>query len=218
LQFHQPALELFGHPDLPLDRDRGLAAARLAAAAGITLPAAVAEWYAVPTSSAVWRAFSRFDGSILLCEGDDPAKWWFGRPACRDELTGNPWAAPPVCRDPRGWIPDPILPLMGECVGTWWWGVALTGAADPPVVITRDEGETWDIGGPSFSRYVHAVLFDAALDDSHGYSRQVRLEGYSLGGPARDRLGEQFRIEPTTRVPFPYYSEITERSRARASE
>ena len=98
-------------------------------------------------------------------------------------------------------IPGTILPLMGECVGSWWWGVVLTGAADPPVVITGNEGETWDWGGPSFSGYVYAVLFDASLEDPSGCGRHVWLEGYHLYD--RQRLRGEFRVEPTTRVPFP---------------
>lgn len=211
MEFHQRALELLGDPHLLLDRARGLAATRLAASAGVALPEAVAEWYCVPTASAVWRAFSRYDESMIRCEGDDPARWWFGRPAERGESATTPWAMPPICHDPRGWIPGPILPLMGECVGTWWWGVVLTGAADPPVVITNNEGETWAWGGPSFSGYVYAVLFDASLAAPSGCGRHVWLEGYHLHGADRHRLREEFRAAPTTRVPYSHYSELTER-------
>jgi hypothetical protein len=217
VEFHRRALGLFGDPNLPLDRARGLAVTRLAAAAGVALPAAVAEWYSVPASSPVWRAFNRFDESILRCDGDDPARWWFGRPLGRDESAGAHWAVPPVCYDLRGWIPGPILPLMGECCGGWWWGVVLNGAADPPVVITHDEGETWDVGGPSFSSYVFATLFDATFDDPQGCGREVYLEGHRLEGPDRHRLRQRFRVEPASRVPYPFSSDLTEGPTRRGS-
>ncbi len=211
MQYHRRALELFGVPDLPPDRARGLAVARLGEAAGVALPGAVAEWYGLPADSPPWRAFDRLDESILLCEGGDPARLWFGRPLRAGEAQGPHWALPPVCRDPRGWVPWPVLPLAGECCGGWWWGVALTGAADPPVAVTHDEGDTWDWGGPSFSAYVSGVLFDASFDDPRWCGREARLEGHRLEGADRHRLLDEFRAEPATRVPYPFAADLVER-------
>jgi hypothetical protein len=100
---------------------------------------------------------------------------------------------------------------MGECCGGWWWGVTLTGAADPPMVLTLDEGETWKLGAPSFSTNVYATLFDAVFFDPVACAHEVHLEGQHLEGATRLRLQEQFRIEPTTRVPYPFSSHLTDR-------
>jgi hypothetical protein len=170
----------------------------------------VAEWYCVPELSPVWRAFNRHDESLLRRREGEPKASWFGGPI-RDEARGEWWGVPAVYHDIRGWVTDPVLPLLGECCGGWWWGVVLDRTADPRAVITHDEGETWDFCGTSFSAYVYAILFDGVFDSEHGYSRAVRLGDHHLYGRSRQQLREQFRVEPTTRVPFSHRAELTER-------
>lgn len=159
------------------------------------MAAAVAEWLGVPEASPAWQTFC----------------WREGREGCllRPTTAGKVSGVPAVCRDPRGWIADPVLPLMAERVGTWWWGVALTGAADPPAVLTCDEGETWDTCGPTFSGYVYTVLFDAAFHDPQGLSREVWLEA-GVWGDLR-ALRAEFRAEPTSREPPGRRPDLTER-------
>lgn len=207
LAYHQPTLTLVNQPDLPLDPARAAAVLRVTAAAGVRLPPAVAAWYHVPEASPVWRTFSRHDLILLHGGHDRPSDNWFGRPV-REEVTNAWWSVPEVRVDVRGWIPQPILPLMGECYGSWWWGVTLGDAADPPAVITFDEGETWSFAAPSYSAFVHGVLFDAAFEDMHSHSRTVLLEGHHLIGSARAQLREQFRAGPTT---FGVSRHLTER-------
>jgi hypothetical protein len=210
MTFHRRALELFGQSEMGIDVERGTDIAQAAVAAGISLPAAVAEWFCVAEASPLWRAFARHDECLFRRRTGEPAAWWFGH-AVRDTRTAGWWDVPAVCHDVRGWIAEPILPLMGECCGSWWWGVTLDGTADPRAVITHDEGETWEVCGTSFSTFVYSVLFDAAFDDPHGHVREIWLPDTQLYGPGRQKLREQFRVEPTTRVPYPHGSDLTER-------
>jgi hypothetical protein len=207
MDFHRRTLELFGPPGLLPDRARGASAVQVAAAFGITLPPAVAEWYCVPEDSALWNAYC---GHLavhtvpilkrLRTFGDNleaAESVWLGS-GVRDELSNDWWEVPSVFTDQRSWMAEPILPLMSEIYSSWWWGVLLDGTADPRVAITYDEGQTWDLCGPSFSSYVFAVLFDAVLHHPAGFGRDVQIE-VRVSGEHRDRLRQEFRQEATTR-------------------
>jgi hypothetical protein len=207
MDYHRRTLELFRPLGLLPDRARGATAVRIAAALGITLPPAVAEWYCVPEDSALWSAYCGHPGvhntpilRRLRTLGDKleaPQRVWLGC-GVRDELSNDWWELPAVLTDRRGWLTEPVLPLMSEIYSSWWWGVVLDGTADPRVAITHDEGETWDFCGPSFSSYVFAILFDAALDHPAGFGRAVQIEA-QVHGERRDRLRQEFRQEATTR-------------------
>jgi hypothetical protein len=219
MDFHRRTLELFGPPGLLPDRARGATAVRVAAASGITLPPAVAEWYCVPEESALWTIYcgQRVVHTVpilnrLRAFGDKleaAQSVWSGR-GVRDELTNDWWEVPSVFTDRRGWMTEPILPLMSEIYSTWWWGVVLDGTADPRVVITYDEGETWDLCGPSFSSYVFAVLFDAVLHDPAGFGRDVQIQD-RVSGEHRGRLRQEFHQEATTRDEPPFRDVFFER-------
>jgi hypothetical protein len=197
MKFHRKALELFGQPDLPLDSARGAAAVRSAAALDVALPAAVAEWYCVPEQSELWRNW------YAGCHA--PAVWQKAGTNCmvRPDPPGDNdyrewWVNPPVRRDLKEWVKGPILPLMCENQGCWWWGVLLDGAPDPPAVISYDCGDTWDTCADAFSTYVYAIVFDVTLFSPSGFRRDFRVEE-CVCGERRRALREEFRIEPTTR-------------------
>lgn len=194
MKFHLRTLELFGQPDLPLDPGRGAAVGRAAAALGVELPTAVAEWYTVPVGSDLWR---RWYAGI-----NAPAVWRESATGCMVAPSGDDsyreWEVnPPVRRDSRGWVTRPILPLMCEHQGAWEWGVALDGTADPPAVISYDQGDTWDFCCESFSAYVYATVFDQGLSDPAGVGRDV---GFTALSPTHRRaLRAEFQPGPTTR-------------------
>ena len=200
MDFHHRTLDLVGQRDLRLDRERGAVAARIAAAAGIALPAAVAEWYCVPEAAPLWKSFCRGDTPIIRRLEGAPQEVWRGR-AVRDDVTREVWMVPAIYHDLRGWVTSPVLPLMSEIYSTWWWGVVLDGTPDPRVAMCwYDEGDTWDYCGASFSEYVFSILFDNPLYgyDEDGFRREVSLGGH-LGSELRRLLLKEFRVGPTTR-------------------
>jgi hypothetical protein len=194
MKYHQRTLELIGRLDLPLDPARGAAAAHDAAGVGVTLPAAVAEWYCVSDRSDLWRWYS--------CE-HSPAVW--RKEGTHSMVRSHPetegdyrewWVNPPIRRDLSEWVKGPILPLMCENQACWEWGVVLDGTPDPPAVISF--GGTWDTCADAFSTYVYAILFDTAPLGPAAVGRHVRVEE-CVTERHRRALREAFRIEPTTR-------------------
>lgn len=209
MNYHRRALELIRRPDMPLDPARTAAVASGAIAVGVSLPAAVAEWYSVPDRSDLWRWYCGEHAPAIWRPGaelavvgahptseeahrdqrDDYHVWWLSQ--C------EVWVNPPVTYDQREWVKGPILPLMLENQGCWEWGVVLDGTPDPPAVISFGGG-AWDICAASFSTYVYARLFDAAPLSPGGVGQHVRVEE-CVAERHRRAIREEFQIEPTTR-------------------
>jgi hypothetical protein len=110
------------------------------------------------------------------------------------------WQIPRPREDVRGWIRQPILPVVYETQGCCWWGVPLDGSDDPPVVVGEyDRGEQWDYFAGSFSEFVLARVFDTSMYYSGETKRTVEVDADVNGNQLR-ALRAQFQVEPTTRL------------------
>jgi hypothetical protein len=205
VKYHQKTLKLVEGYDVSFDPARAAATALGAEAAGVLLPASVAEWYGVPARSVLWQwysgehwpaAWGKEDGAydpdddlFPTDRREDYHAWWLSHRGF--------WFDPPISHDLRGWVNWPILPLMDENQACWQWGVVLDGTHDPPAVITSGDG-IWDTCADSFSTYVYSLIFDAAPIGPVEVSRHFRVKE-CVTARHRYAMREEFQIEPTTR-------------------
>jgi hypothetical protein len=204
VRFHRRALDLFDQPNLPLAPDRGARARQAATASGVRLPASVVEWYGVPEASALWRGFAWSDHPAVSFHRGERQPWMEaaergGDSLIEDEREWGWWWVPRPREDVRGWVREPVLPVLYETQGCCWWGVPLDGSDDPPVTLCRgDQGDLWDDHAGSFSDFVCARLFDWSLGLAEGARREVYLPGAMRGDELR-AMKAGFRAEATTR-------------------
>lgn len=139
-QFHAASLELLGWPPT-VDTAAGKAIARQERRTGVSIPAAVAEWYALPGATDLRLCGDRVVG---IDELGEPLDGWG---------TGT-----------RDFAGEGLLIIRVENQGVCHWAVPLDEGDDPRVLVevdSRPDNVIWRPYSPSFSEYVFTLAWDS---------------------------------------------------------
>lgn len=183
LHYHQAALDLVGETPHFLTNANALIE-QVEQSHHISLPPSVREWYSLNKGSILLSEYSNDDHIVPL---EDLGEYGWRNKASHPLAQG-------------------LLPFMLENQAACTWAIHLTGADDPPVLVSYDEKETlWLPFASSFSLCVYTRIWDF---------RRHRAEYvlWSNEGPLQDHdlqfLREHFKEGPLT---FSYPGEINYR-------
>ncbi|RZU53364.1 SMI1/KNR4 family protein SUKH-1 [Krasilnikovia cinnamomea] len=187
LRYHQRAVALDGvEPVVSAEADALLD--RLEARHGVTLPAAVREWYRLEGAVEMLRRRANGDHPYKVEDLGNIEVYHFDSEELEEEEERT--------YDP---VADGLLPVMVENQGVWYWAVRLDGSDDPEVVAAMDEvapHSEWQPFASSFSDFALIRVWDDPGDAGcrlSGRSRGLEPDELAGMGAALERLPDTFK-------------------------